>query len=111
MPLVRGVLGVIRRCLRYVSAQTWVSVGWLARGTEVVGKLYAVVVGEGLSDGERYRVDQAQEEAAHGPADLCSTYTQRVARSYGGKQAAALVVVWYLRQVFHINTSMCTKPV
>jgi len=38
----------------------------LAWGAEAVGKLYAVI-GEDLSDGERHRVDQAQEKAACRP--------------------------------------------
>ena len=70
MPLVCGVLGLVRRCSMQLSVQTRskdMGGGWLAfaGSTEAVSKRLAIL-GENLADRERSLVDQTLEEAASG---------------------------------------------
>ncbi len=70
MPLVCGVLGLVRRCSMRLSVQTRskdMGCDWLAfaGSTEAVSKRLAII-GENLADRERSLVDQTLEEAASG---------------------------------------------
>ena len=70
MPLVCGVLGLVRRCSMRLSVQTRskdIDGGWpaFAGSAEAVSKRLAII-GENLADRERSLVDQTLEAAASG---------------------------------------------